>query len=139
VIRAVKAADWSETGGVVTAGGVELREGEYTLRLVPADEERSATLPANAGLVVLDTDVTPDLEAEGLARDLVRAVQQARRDAGLHVSDRIRLTVRTTPELVAALTPYRELVAGEVLATESAFVADDRLPAGEYTVELEKV
>jgi isoleucyl-tRNA synthetase len=83
--------------------------------------------------------VTPELEAEGQARDLVRAVQQARRDAGLHVSDRIRLIVRTTSELVARLTPYRELVAGEVLAAESAFLADDTVAAGEYTVELEKV
>src|SRR5207247_10714985 len=99
---------WSETCGVVTAGGIELRAGEYTLRLVAADEERSATLAANAGLVVLDTEVTPELEAEGQARDLVRAVQQARRDAALHVSDRIRLTVRTTPELVGALSPRSE-------------------------------
>jgi len=37
------------------------------------------------------------------------------------------------------LTPYRAFVAGEVLATESAFVADDAVAAGEYTVELEKV
>jgi isoleucyl-tRNA synthetase len=106
---------------------------------VPTDEERSAALPGNAGVVVLDTEVTPELEAEGQARDLVRAVQQARRDAGLHVSDRIRLTVRTTPDLVAGLNPYRAFVAGEVLATESAFVADDTVAAGEYTVELEKV
>ena len=45
------------------------------------------------GFVVLDTAVTPELAAEGLARDLVRAVQQARRDAGLDVSDRISLTI----------------------------------------------
>jgi len=89
--------------------------------------------------VVLDTEVTTELEAEGQARDLVRAVQQGRRDAGLHVSDRIRLAVRTTPELVAALTPYREFVAAEVLATTLALIADDGVAAGEYTVELEKV
>ena len=47
------------------------------------------------GFVVLDTAVTPELEAEGAARDLVRAVQQARKDAGLQVSDRISLTITT--------------------------------------------
>ena len=96
VIRAVKAGDWTQDGGVVTAGGVTLLDGEYTLRLVAGDDGRSAALPGNAGLVLLDTDVTPALEAEGRARDLVRTVQQARRDAGLHVSDRIRLTVRAS-------------------------------------------
>jgi isoleucyl-tRNA synthetase len=118
VIKAVKQGDWTEVDGVVTAGGVALQDGEYTLRLTPVDEARSAPLPANAGVVVVDTEVTPALEAEGLARDLVRAVQGARRDAGLAVSDRIRLRVEVTdPAAEAALVPHRELVAGEVLAT----------------------
>jgi isoleucyl-tRNA synthetase len=46
---------------------------------------------SRGGFVILDTTVTPELAAEGLARDVVRAVQQARRDAGLEVSDRISL------------------------------------------------
>ena len=45
------------------------------------------------GVVALDIEVTPELEVEGRARDLVRLIQQARRDAGLDVSDRIVLTV----------------------------------------------
>ena len=59
-----------------------------------SDDDASAIgmLPGG-GFVVLDTAVTPELAAEGLARDLVRAVQQARRDADLEVSDRIALTV----------------------------------------------
>jgi isoleucyl-tRNA synthetase len=72
-------------------------------------------------VVVLDTEVTPALEAEGLARDLVRAVQGARRDAGLAVSDRIRLRVEVAdPAAEAALAPHRDFVAGEVLATAFA-------------------
>ena len=53
-----------------------------------------------SGVVVLDTDVTPELAAEGAARDLIRLVQQARRDAGLHVSDRITLTAAACPTSV---------------------------------------
>jgi isoleucyl-tRNA synthetase len=139
VIAAHKRGEYELTNDLPVVGGVQLVEGEAHVRLVPNHPDRSAILPGNAGVVVLDTDVTPELEAEGQARDLVRAVQQARRDAGLHVSDRIRLTVRIAPELLAVLTPYRDFVAGEVLAAESAFLADDGLAAGTYTVELEKV
>ena len=57
---------------------------------------RGAVLPGG-GFVVLNTEVTPELEAEGLARDMVRAIQQARKDAGLNVSDRIRTTVTGRP------------------------------------------
>jgi isoleucyl-tRNA synthetase len=116
VIRAVKAGDWSAAGGVVTAGGVELREGEYDLTMVAADVEHSAPLSGNEGVVVLDTDVTPALAAEGLARDLVRVVQQARRDADLDVSDRITLLVEAGDEVVEAVRAHRDFVAREVLA-----------------------
>ena len=138
VIRAVKAGDWTEEAGVVTAGGVDLRDGEYALRLVAADDARSAALPGNAGLVTLDTDVTAELEAEGQARDLVRTVQQARRDAGLHVSDRIRLRVRAAAATVGALEPFQAFVGDEVLATASTFEIDDHLTAGEVEVEVER-
>jgi isoleucyl-tRNA synthetase len=66
---------------------------------------------------VLDTEVTPELAAEGLARDLVRAVQQARRDAGLDVSDRIALTVAGSEAVQAAARTHERLVTSETLAT----------------------
>ena len=69
------------------------------------------------GFVVLDTVVTPELEAEGLARDVVRGVQQARKDAGLEVSDRISLTVGGSDATRAAVEAHRDLIATETLAT----------------------
>src|SRR5690606_37066485 len=94
VIKAVKAGDWTTTAdGTVVAAGIELREGEYERRLVAKDAEAASELPGGSGVLVLDTEVTAELAQEGLARDLVRVVQQARRDAGLEVSDRISLTV----------------------------------------------
>jgi isoleucyl-tRNA synthetase len=117
VIRAVKAGDWAVAGGVVVAGGVELQEGEYELKLVAADPEQSASLPGGEGVVVLDTHVTPELQTEGLARDVVRVVQQARREADLNVADRITLTVDAPETVAAAIDTFRDFVAGETLAT----------------------
>ncbi len=117
VIRAVKAGDWTVSDGVVSAAGVPLSEGEYELKLVAADADRSAPLPGGEGVVVLDTAVTPELAAEGLARDVVRVVQQARREAGLSVSDRVALTIEASAAVGAAIEAHRDFVAAETLAT----------------------
>ena len=123
VIGAVKQGRWSqnEATGVVTAGGIDLAEGEYSLRLVAADPSRATTLPANTGVVVLDTDLTPELEAEGVARDLVRLVQQARRDAGLHVSDRIALRLGVPESIRDQVEPFRALITEPTLAESLIF------------------
>ncbi|HEY6799016.1 MAG TPA: class I tRNA ligase family protein, partial [Agromyces sp.] len=95
VIKAHKAGDWTVNAeGVAVVGGVELQPEEFDFRVVSAGDGAVATLKASSGLVVLDTAVTPELELEGRARDLVRLVQQARRDADLAVTDRIELTIR---------------------------------------------
>ena len=119
-IKGSKSGDWSVAeDGSVTSGGLALLEGEYTLETVAGGDggaEAIGVLP-RGGFVVLDTEVTPALQAEGQARDLVRAVQQARRDAGLDVSDRIRLVVSGPQDLLDAARQHEALVAGETLAT----------------------
>jgi isoleucyl-tRNA synthetase len=123
VIKAVKAGEWELVDGAPVAAGVTLQEGEYELKLVAADVENSAPLSGGAGVVVLNTAVTPELAAEGLARDLIRVVQQARRDAGLDVSDRIALVVSASDGVRQAVETHRDFVAGETLATEVTFGA----------------
>jgi isoleucyl-tRNA synthetase len=118
-IRASKSGDWTVSdAGVVTAGGLVLEDGEYALETVASGGEGSATgLLPGGGFVVLDTAVTPELEAEGVARDLVRAVQQARRDAGLDVSDRITLTISADASAADAARTHADLIRRETLAT----------------------
>ena len=120
VIRAVKQGDWTIDGSRVVAGGVELREGEYSLKLVATGEgERGSTALADgSGIVVLDLAVTDDLKQEGVARDVIRLVQQARRDAGLHVSDRIRLTIGAPDDVAAAVREHEAMVKSETLSRE---------------------
>ena len=117
VIGAVKKGEWEQRGDVIVVAGEELQPGEYALKLVTKEGTASAPLPGGSGVVVLNTDVTPELEAEGLARDVVRAVQQARRDAQLNVSDRITLTLSVDNAVATQLAPHEALISGETLAT----------------------
>jgi isoleucyl-tRNA synthetase len=118
VIKAVKAGNWAHEGESIVAAGVALEPGEYEERLAAADPDSTAPLPGNAGLVALDTVVTPELLAEGTARDVVRIVQQARRDARLAVTDRIILTVGADGAVADAVAAHAEFIAGETLAVD---------------------
>ncbi|MFC6152610.1 isoleucine--tRNA ligase [Nocardioides yefusunii] len=138
-IKGSKSGDWSVAAdGTVTAGGLDLVEGEYTLETVAGEADGGTVtgmLPGG-GFVVLDTVVTPELAAEGIARDLVRAVQQGRKDAGLDVSDKIALVVDGDEAVRAAVTVHEALVAGEVQATSFAVasVEGDDVAVGDGNV-----
>ena len=131
VIKAAKAGDWSESDGVVTAGGIALEASEYELALETTgrpEGEALALVPAG-GFVLLDTQTTPELEAEGLARDAIRVVQEARKNADLDVSDRIVLALNVSAADAEALQTHAELIAGETLAVGFAVHATDEISA----------
>ena len=132
VIKAVKAGDWHREGDDVVAGGIALHPGEFQLKLVVAGGGASTSLSGGTGVIVLDTEVTPELEAEGVARDLVRLVQQARREAGLQVSDRIALSLGVPESVRRQLSAHQRFLANETLATSVSFDA-----IGESNAELD--
>ena len=78
------------------------------------------TVAAESGETVgIEVNITPELRREGLAREVIRLIQDARKSDGLHVSDRITVAWEAAgPELPAALTEHGQLIAGEVLADE---------------------
>jgi isoleucyl-tRNA synthetase len=122
VIKAVKAGQWATSrSGAVVADGIELLASEYDRKLVSKDAGAAGELPASSGIVVLDCKVTPELEAEGIARDLVRVIQQARREKGLDVSDRIRLTIDAPEGVTAAARAHEALIRSETLAVEVVY------------------
>ncbi|MFU9029570.1 isoleucine--tRNA ligase [Rhodococcus erythropolis] len=134
VIKAVKAGDWTENAdGVVVAAGIELLPEEYTQKLVAAEPDSTAALPDGAGLVVLDSVVTEELEAEGWAKDRIRQLQDARRAAGLDVSDRINVVLEVPQDCKEWAERHRELIAGEVLATSFSVgeAGDDAVDLGD--------
>jgi isoleucyl-tRNA synthetase len=127
-IKAVKAAEGVvNPDGTLTAGPAVLLPEEFSSRLVAADPEWTAALPGGSGLVVLDGTVTPELEAEGWAKDRIRELQDLRKSSGLDVSDRIRVTMSVPAEKADWAQTHRDLIAGEILATSFEFVEADGL------------
>ncbi|GAB4641712.1 hypothetical protein MOKP50_23280 [Mycobacterium avium subsp. hominissuis] len=121
-IKAVKAGEGVvNADGTLTAGPAVLLPEEYSSRLVAADPEFTAALPNGAGLVVLDGTVTPELEAEGWAKDRIRELQELRKSTGLDVSDRISVVMSVPAERAEWAHTHRDLIAGEILATRFEF------------------
>lgn len=95
--------------------------------------------------VALDITLTPELEREGIARELVNRVQNLRKDSGLEVTDRIHLKVDSTDEIRAAIAQNKEYVCNEVLATDIHFeilgteaLLVDLVEAGDAKISVEK-
>jgi isoleucyl-tRNA synthetase len=138
IIQAAKAGNWEMTGDTIFVNGVELFQGEYEISLVAKDEssdEKLIGILPGGGFVILNRVVTDELAAEGLARDVVRAVQQARKDADLNVSDRIATVLSAEASVLGAISAHEELVKNETLTLELSLVESAKLenavPVGE--------
>jgi isoleucyl-tRNA synthetase len=120
---ALAADDGSIADTLASGHPVSVKVGSETITLDPAEADLSRETEAGWGViaeggltVALDLDVTPELRKEGIARELVRLVQDARKAAGLDVTDRIELAVEATDEVADAVDAHRDWIAGEVLA-----------------------
>ncbi|MEW1962013.1 isoleucine--tRNA ligase [Microbacterium sp. NPDC077644] len=127
VIAGARAGIWEEQDGMVVVDGIALEPQEYELVLETAGrpEGEALALVPGGGFVLLDTQTTAELEAEGMARDAIRVVQEARKNADLDVSDRIVLALNVSPDDAVALQAHAELIAGETLAVAIAIQATD--------------
>ena len=119
VIKLAKSGDWSVDGESVRVGNHTLQAGEFDISMVASgDASESSVGITQQGFVLLNTVVTEELAEEGVARDAVRHIQQARKDAGLDVSDRISLKVVADQATQSALLKHKDFVARETLAEE---------------------
>ena len=138
IIQSAKSGNWEPKGETVLVNGVELLDGEYEINLVAKDEssdEKLIGILPGGGFVILNRVVTAELAAEGLARDVVRAVQQARKDADLNVSDRIATEIFGEKDVLEAIRAHEELVKAETLTLQlkltASAVSDGSVPVGE--------
>jgi len=131
VIKLAKAGEWKLEGEQLVVGEHTLVAGEYEISMVASDDSEGSSVGITSqGFVLLNTAVTKALADEGIARDAVRHIQQARKDAGLDVSDRISLKLVADSESQLALNEHRDFVAKETLAQSLEILS------GEPTAEL---
>ncbi len=116
VAGAAKQGDWKQEGGEMIVGGMKLLPEEYELQLQAKDAEGALALSTNDALVVLDLTITPELEDEGRARDLVRLIQDARKQADLHISDKIALHINAPEKVRGAVQLHAGYISEQVLA-----------------------
>ncbi|MDQ6855551.1 MAG: isoleucine--tRNA ligase [Candidatus Dormibacteraeota bacterium] len=121
VFAAARRGEWRLVDGGIEIAGQHLGTDDFTLAIRPQDETTTRVLESATGAVSVDLTVTPELEREGLARDVVRLAQSARRDAGLHLADRIRLVLDLPSAHAAAAKEHSDYVSAETLAAELQF------------------
>ncbi len=129
VAAAVAALDPAHVAAVLAEGGEigiaidgvdhDLGPEDITLALQPLEGFEVESEAGHA--VALQLELDDELRREGLAREIVHAVQNARKEAGLEITDRIELTLGGDPDLIGAARAHEEYVAGEVLATAVAY------------------
>jgi isoleucyl-tRNA synthetase len=133
VIKLAKAGEWKLEGEQLIVGEHTLVAGEYEISMVASDDSEGSSVGITSqGFVLLNTTVTKELANEGIARDAVRHIQQARKDAGLDVSDRISLKLVADSESQLALSEHRDFVAKETLAESLEILSGE--PGAELSV-----
>ncbi len=147
VAAAVAALDSQRAAETLRAGGevgVTIDGGEHPLaaedvQLVLQPLEGYQVERAGTHAVALNLELDDELRREGLARDVVRAVQDARKNAGLNVEDRIDLSLGGDEALLEAVRAHEPYVVREVLATTLSFDCDCGGVTSEITLEDRKL
>ncbi|CAK6549036.1 MAG: isoleucine--tRNA ligase [Candidatus Midichloria mitochondrii] len=141
LIAASKADNWHIQDNKAILDGIELLPEEFSITLEPKPEYKNvaSSLTTNDALIVLDTEITDSLKREGIARDIVRIIQQARKDKNFSITDRIKISLTTKDELIAtALDEWQDYIESQTLGKFSKDL-EDFSPGEEFDLEDGKV
>ena len=124
-IQLAKEGKWKEKNGIVVIGDFELNEGEYEIETVINDDPSIQSIEGTDFIVEMDLSVDEKLKREGVARDLVRAVQTTRREKQFDVSDFIKINLTGDKYLIDSVIQNLEFVKNQILAKEVVFDYED--------------
>ena len=118
IIIANNKNEWQlQDNGNLLIANIKIFPQEFSIVLEPKIQTTIKSLSDNQGLIFFDLDITEDLRLEGLARDLVRIIQEARKDAALHVSDRIIIEICSEDKSISlASSQYADMISEQCLA-----------------------
>ncbi|HJD55847.1 MAG TPA: isoleucine--tRNA ligase [Rickettsia endosymbiont of Pyrocoelia pectoralis] len=132
IIAASKKNEWEATGSGLVICGETLNNEEYKLVLEPyAHIKGASSFANNSSLLVLDLELTPELIEEGIARDLIRFIQQTRKDADFAITDRILIELTSEFDLSKIIEAYGEFIKEQTLGEFSKDFTPD------YSSEIE--
>nr|WQM43425.1 isoleucine-tRNA ligase [Candidatus Lariskella arthropodarum] len=137
IIKASKNSEWRIKDNSVEISGEILKPEEFELKLEPKSEwtKNVVALSNSNALVLLDTNITKELEKEGIARDFIRAVQQARKDRNLKVTDRITVQFFTSYQnIIDSIEAWSKYIKEQTLSDNMVFAKS--LEGHESTIEI---
>ncbi|MGX6960941.1 MAG: isoleucine--tRNA ligase [Rickettsia endosymbiont of Pentastiridius leporinus] len=140
IIAASKKNEWEATESGLVICGETLNNKEYKLVLEPyAHIKGASSFANNSSLLVLDLELTPELIEEGIARDLVRFIQQTRKDADFAITDRILIELTSEFELSKIIEIYGDFIKEQTLGEFTKdFTADysNEIELENYKIQL---
>jgi len=142
IISAQKQNLWKLNGENLEIAGEVLSNQEFSLLVEPKNDfiGTIAPLASNDALVWLDTDISEELKLEGIARDIVRGIQQARKDEAFSITDKIILSIDQNDETIkTTIFNWGEYIKSQTLAVEILELADvlqKEIEVGDMTVKV---
>jgi isoleucyl-tRNA synthetase len=138
IFEAQRAGSWTlRDDGCVEIAGITLRPGQFDMRIKTPQGVAAAPFDRGQGVVLLDTAVTEELQAEGWARDLVRLIQNERKNAKFNLIDRINVAVEAHGPLKLAIEQHKSYIMEETLAT--CLTLDAELPKDDGDVVFDQL
>lgn len=142
IIPKAKAGDWKILDDELYVGDIKIAEDEYRMKLEPneSSQENCTSIGSN-GLVMLDLEVDHQLKLEGIARDIVRFIQQTRKELGFEVTDKIHINLFTKEQIVLdAIDLWIDTIAVQTLANKIICNVefDSSISHVEFDLEIER-
>jgi isoleucyl-tRNA synthetase len=141
ITQAVKEGNWQKISDKeISIAGINLIDDEFEVKLMTKNQDDKKAiimpLPSNDYLIQLDIEVTKELEEEGIARDIVRAIQQNRKEADLNVSDRINLKIFSENKAIAEVAEkFANYIKEQTLGVQLEVIADKNSINSKFSFE----